>query len=99
MRRVFWVTLGATAGVLVVRRFTQVANRWTPNGVAERAGGLGERLAVFWSQVQQAAGEREEELREALGLDGRHDAVDARMVAPQSGQNGSPVAGALRDNR
>lgn len=77
MRRIFWVTLGASAGILAVRRLTSLANRWTPDGVARRAGGLGERLAEFWAVVQEAAAEREVELRDALGLDGRHDLVDA----------------------
>ena len=73
MKRLFWIVLGATVGVLVVRRLTATANRWTPEGFTERASG-------FWQRVQQAAAEREEELREALGLDGRHDEVDAARL-------------------
>lgn len=77
MRRLFWVTLGATAGVLVVRRLTTAANRFTPEGVSRGLGGLGDRLAAFAAEVKTGMAEREVELRGALGLDGRHDAVDA----------------------
>ena len=65
----FYVAFGATVGVLVVRRVTAAANRWTPQGLAEQAGGLGEQVAVWWAEVQAYAAQREAELREALGLD------------------------------
>lgn len=67
MRRLFWVALGATVGVLVVRRLTRAANAWTPEGMAGRAGALGERVSEFWSDVSAAAAEREAQLRAALG--------------------------------
>ena len=72
MRRLFYVALGATAGVLLVRRLTEVANKWTPEGIANQAGGAGDRLSVWWAEVQHHAAEREAELREALGLDAAH---------------------------
>lgn len=69
MRRLFYVALGATAGVLIVRKVTAAANKWTPEGIAAQAGGAGERFAAWWAEVQAFAAERELELREALGLD------------------------------
>jgi hypothetical protein len=69
MRRLFYVAFGAAAGVLVVRRVSAAANKWTPEGLAAQAGGAGERIAVWWAEVQTYAAQREEELREALGLD------------------------------
>ena len=69
MRRLFYVAFGAAAGVLVVRRLSEAANRWTPEGLATQAGGAGERIAAWWGEVQAFAAQREEELREALGLD------------------------------
>jgi hypothetical protein len=65
----FYVALGATAGVLLVRRMTELANRWTPEGIAAQAGGAGDRVAAWWADVQHYAAEREVELREALGID------------------------------
>lgn len=68
----FWIALGATAGVLVMRRLSRIADAWSPEGIAERAGGFGERVtrAVegFLADVSAAAAERESELREALGV-------------------------------
>jgi hypothetical protein len=69
MRRLFYVAFGAAAGVLVVRRVSAAANKWTPEGLATQAGGAGERVAAWWAEVQTYAAQREEELREALGLD------------------------------
>ena len=69
MRRLFYVAFGATVGVLAVRRMTEMANRWTPEGIAAQAGGVGDRVAAWWAEVQHHAAEREAELRDALGLD------------------------------
>jgi len=69
VRRLFYVALGATAGVLIVRRVTAAANKWTPDGIAAQAGGVGDRVAQWWAEVQHYAAEREVELRDALGLD------------------------------
>jgi hypothetical protein len=69
VRRLFYVALGATAGVLIVRRVSAAANKWTPEGIATQAGGVGDRVAAWWSEVQHFAAEREAELRDALGID------------------------------
>ena len=69
MRRLFYVAFGAATGVLVVRRVSAAANKWTPEGLAAQAGGAGERVAAWWAEVQAYAAEREVELREALGLE------------------------------
>jgi len=69
VKRMFYIALGATAGVLVVRRVTAAANKWTPEGIATQAGGVGDRVAQWWAEVQHFAAQREVELRDALGLD------------------------------
>ena len=68
-RRLFYVALGATAGVILVRRLTEAANKWTPEGIANQAGGVGDKVSLWWAEVHRHAAEREAELREALGLD------------------------------
>jgi hypothetical protein len=65
----FYVALGASAGVIAVRRASAALNRWTPEGVAGQLGGAGERVALWWAEVQALAAAREDELRHALGLD------------------------------
>jgi hypothetical protein len=69
MRRMFYVALGATVGVLVVRRVSKAAAKWTPEGLAVQASGVGDRVTQWWALVQQGSAEREAELRGALGLD------------------------------
>jgi hypothetical protein len=69
VRRLFYVALGASAGVLLVRRLTAAANKCTPEGIATQAGGVSDRMSSWWAEVQHHAAERETELREALGLD------------------------------
>ena len=73
MRRLFYVALGATAGVLLVRRITAAANKWTPEGIAAQAGGLGGAVSAWWAEVQHFSAQREAELREALGIDDARD--------------------------
>jgi hypothetical protein len=65
----FYIAFGAAAGVLVVRRVSQAAAKWTPEGIATQAGGMGGRLAEWWATVQEYSAAREQELREALGID------------------------------
>ena len=80
-RRLFYVALGATAGVLLVRKLTQAAQRVTPAGVqqsiAGSLSGLTDAVRAFTSEVTAAMAEREVELRDALGLDGTNDDIDA----------------------
>jgi hypothetical protein len=73
MRRLFWVALGATIGVLVVHKVTKAARAYSPSGVAQGLSGslsdLGEGLQEMAQVVREGMAEREAELREALGVD------------------------------
>jgi hypothetical protein len=73
MRRLFWVALGATVGVLVVHKITKTAQAYSPSGVARGLSGgladLGEGLREMAGVVREGMAEREAELRYALGLD------------------------------
>ena len=44
VRRLFWVSMGATAGVLVFRQLTKAAQELTPAGIADRVSGSGGSL-------------------------------------------------------
>jgi hypothetical protein len=73
MRRLFWVALGATAGVLVVRKVTKAMQAYTPSGFAQGLSvglsDLGEGLREMAEAVREGMTERETELRYALGID------------------------------
>jgi hypothetical protein len=64
--RLFYVVLGATAGVLLVRRLTRAAEAWTPEGMTNR---LGSAITGFVENIRDGMAERESELRSALGID------------------------------
>jgi len=81
VRRVFWVTLGATVGVLVVRKVTRAAQAYTPEGMAQGLAGVGEGLREMAQVVREAMAERDAELRLALGVDeGAIDPERARSL-------------------
>ncbi len=73
MRRLFWLALGATVGVLVVRKVAKTAQAYSPSGVAEGLSSglsdLGEGLREMAEAVREGMAERETELRYALGID------------------------------
>lgn len=65
-RRLFYISLGATAGVLLFRKASQTAQKMTPAGLAT---GLADAIREFGAEVRAGMAEREAELREGLGLD------------------------------
>lgn len=65
-RRLFYVTLGATAGVLIFRKASQTAQKLTPAGMVTA---LADAIREFGAEVRAGMAEREQELREGLGLD------------------------------
>lgn len=80
-RRMFYIALGATVGILVVRKASQAAKRLTPAGMQSSMtgalGGLGDAIRDFGANVREGMAEREDQLRSELGLDGSHDVVDS----------------------
>jgi hypothetical protein len=73
VRRLFWVSLGASAGVLVYNKLTKAAQELTPAGIADRVSGSGsgmfDSVKSFFEDVRELAHDREEELNVALGID------------------------------
>ena len=73
MRRLFWVAVGAAAGVYAVRKVQKTLHAYSATGLAERATGVGGSLRAFADEVRSGMVEREAELREALGMEAAHD--------------------------
>jgi len=77
----FYIALGATVGILIVRKASQAAQKLTPAGMQSSLtgalGGLGDAIRDFGANVREGMAEREDQLRAELGLDGRHDVVDS----------------------
>ena len=74
MRRLFWLAMGVTIGVLVVRKLSRAAERMTPKGLAQglvdALNNLADATGSFAAEVRAAMWEREAELRAGTGLDG-----------------------------
>jgi hypothetical protein len=74
----FWLALGATVGVLVVRKVTATAKAYTPEGVAQGLAGVGDGLREMAQVVKESMAQRDAELRLALGVD--EGAIDAETA-------------------
>jgi hypothetical protein len=73
MPRLFYISLGAAAGVVAVRRVARLASSLTPESVA---GSLVASVKEFTADVREGMAEREAELREALGIMADDDGDD-----------------------
>ena len=90
MRRVFWMALGATMGVLVVRRVNRAAQAYTPEGIGRSLTAAVDSVRELVDDVRVGMAERERELRVALGVEpGTMDAEGA----PGPPQGGQPAPG------
>jgi len=75
MRRLFWVAMGATAGILIARALTKKAQALTSTSIGQRASGVADGFRAFADDVRAGMAERESELAAALGLtaQGQHE--------------------------
>jgi hypothetical protein len=75
VRRLFWLVMGVTIGALVVRKLARAAESLSPRGLAASAaaslGELADAVREFAADVREGMAEREAELVEGTGLDGR----------------------------
>ena len=84
MRRVFWMALGATVGIVVVRRVSRAAQAYTPEGIGRSLTGAVDALRDLADDVRVAMAEREQELRVALGVEpGTMEADSENQPAPE----------------
>ncbi|AEH10636.1 hypothetical protein FsymDg_3332 [Candidatus Protofrankia datiscae] len=93
MPRVFYIALGAAVGVVTVRRAARAVSTLTPQHLA---GSLVESVQDFLADVREGMAEREDELRQALGLDdtGPDDTGDARGAGGPPGADAPGIPGA-----
>ncbi|GAA1807610.1 hypothetical protein GCM10009682_31820 [Luedemannella flava] len=70
MKRLLWLGIGVAVGVLVVRKVSQVAQRYSPGGIAESAResatGVLDTVRDFVADVRDGMAEREAQLHAAF---------------------------------
>ncbi|MEB7503337.1 hypothetical protein NGB94_02710 [Arthrobacter koreensis] len=69
MKRVFWMSIGITIGVIAVRRISDAKESLGPAGLNRAVGTAADALHDFTDAFRGAMNQREGELRSALGLD------------------------------
>jgi hypothetical protein len=84
MARLFWIAVGAGAGVYAVRKLTKTVEQYTPaamgDSLSSSLASVGEGLREVAAVIREGMAEREQELRLALG-------VDAGTIDPQTAQS------------
>ncbi|MEO6957303.1 MAG: DUF6167 family protein [Antricoccus sp.] len=74
MRRIFWLAMGITIGVLAVRKMTKAVESLRPDSLATKTGNalaeFGVGLRGFTDEVRLSMQQREVELRDSVGFDG-----------------------------
>jgi hypothetical protein len=94
MRRLFWLALGASLGVLIFRRLSRAAEKMSPQGIASSLAAslsdLGYTLREFADDVRDAMSAQETALRTAAGLDsGSTDGLAAGANLNGAAQTGA----------
>jgi hypothetical protein len=75
IRRLFWLTVGIMLGAWAAFRLKRLMRALTPQALVHQASGVGHTVREFADDVRNAMHAREDELRDALGLDA-HAEID-----------------------
>lgn len=95
MRRLFWVALGAAAGVAAVRTVAKKAQAYTPKGIAHSVAGIGDNVREFVDDVRAGMAEREIELAAAMQDQGV-DQLERLVHEDASRRRSDPTSGGRR---
>ncbi|MET4059159.1 hypothetical protein ABIB35_000690 [Arthrobacter sp. UYP6] len=80
IKRVFWMSIGVTIGVIAVRRLSDAKNTLGPAGLNRAVGTAADALQDFANAFREGMTEREGDLRTALGME-TGDTVADTMAA------------------
>ena len=68
MSRALWFVAGAGAGAYALMKARRAAEAFTPEGLADRLAGLSVGARLFGEEVRAGMVEKENDLRERVGL-------------------------------
>jgi hypothetical protein len=84
VKSLFWTGVGVAVGVMATRKASRALEQFTPSGMseslAESITGLGDAIRQFGMDVREAMWDREDELRDALGLNDELEPENSRGV-------------------
>ncbi len=69
MKRIFWLGVGITIGVVAARKLAAAKGAIGPEGLNRAVGRAADAAQDFAEAFRESMGERETDLRTALGLD------------------------------
>jgi Family of unknown function (DUF6167) len=95
VRRLFWMTVGATVGIVAMRKATRAVRAISPAGLGERLTTLGIALRVLGDEVRLGMAEREAELHAALA----RGVLTAAPTRPELEAGSEPASGSGRHAR
>ena len=81
MNRIIWMGIGVAIGVIAFRKITEAQATLGPEGLNRAVSRLTDGLYDFADAVREGMGERETELRSALGIDAGVEKALARGSA------------------
>lgn len=91
MRQVFWMAVGATVAVLVVRRVNRLLDAASPEGIGRSLNAAADSVREFADDIRTGMAQREQELRVALGVEpGTMDAegvAEGPLAPPHGGRH------------
>jgi hypothetical protein len=82
------MALGATVGIVVVRRLSRAAEAYTPEGIGRSLTEAVDAVRDLVDDVRAGMAEREQELRVALGVEA--GTMDADSAAPRPAERPAP---------
>jgi hypothetical protein len=82
------MALGATVGIVVVRRVSRAAEAYTPEGIGRSLTEAVDAVRDLVDDVRAGMAEREQELRVALGVEA--GTMDADSAAPRPAERPAP---------
>jgi hypothetical protein len=84
VKSLFWTGVGVAVGVMATRKAGRALEQFTPSGMSESLAGsitgLGDAIRQFGMDVREAMWDREDELRDALGLNDELEPENSRGV-------------------
>ncbi|HET7414351.1 MAG TPA: hypothetical protein VFI97_01490 [Arthrobacter sp.] len=77
-KRLIWVGIGVTIGIIAVRKASEAKAKYGPEGINRKVGSMADSVAGFADALRQGMNEREADLRIALGIDTEAEAGTSR---------------------